>query len=105
MRKMHRPLTTAAAVLLLGLACLLLPADRVNGQTGSSPTSEELDIFRNLSPEQQQSVLGAFGAGGAGGLGSLSSGTNRSSLTNRQNEAQQRSPQNGARRQNEEETG
>lgn len=104
MRKMHRPLT-AAAVLLLGLACLLLPADRVRGQTGSSPSSDELDIFRNLSPDQQQAVLGAFGTGGAGGLGSLSTGTNRSSATNRQNEAEQRNQQNGVRRQNEEETG
>jgi polysaccharide biosynthesis/export protein len=64
------------SVVLLGFAVLSIlsvlgSADRVYGQTQSvTPTPEQIDMFRNLSPDQQQAILQSLGGGG--GLGALS---------------------------------
>ena len=53
------------AALLLGVLSISMLGD-LEAQT--SPTSDQLDMLRNLTPEQQQAVLQQLG-GGTGGLG------------------------------------
>jgi polysaccharide biosynthesis/export protein len=62
-------LSAAAAVLVLVLAGILCPLPRAFGQ-GTTPTAEQLDIFKNLSQDQQQAILQQLGNGGGGALGS-----------------------------------
>ena len=65
---------------LIGLACfcfsvisILGGADWVYGQASVSPSADQIEMFRNLSPDQQQAILQSLGGagGGLGGLGAL----------------------------------
>ncbi|HEY4771588.1 MAG TPA: SLBB domain-containing protein, partial [Steroidobacteraceae bacterium] len=63
-------------MLLAGLAAATVavitpPTVRAQAQ---APTDQELEIFRNLSPEQQQQAMEALGGGRNGGGGSLGGG-------------------------------
>lgn len=64
-------LSAVAIVLVVLIAGALFPLPRAFGQS-SSPTAEQLDIFKNLSPEQQQAILQQLGtsSGGISGSGS-----------------------------------
>src|SRR5579864_8130553 len=67
MRLMRRPLA-AALILLFGVFSLVPPGGRAQGQS-ISPNAEQLDIFKTLTPEQQDAVLRALGGSGSGALG------------------------------------
>src|SRR5690348_1070579 len=63
---------------LAGLACFCLSVisilggtDWVYGQASVSPSADQIEMFRNLSPDQQQAILQSLGGAG-GGLGGLS---------------------------------
>lgn len=66
---MRRPFT-----LLTGLALAMTGLASCNEALAQSvtPTADQLEMFRNLPPEQQQAILQQL-AGGQGGLGSLGS--------------------------------
>ncbi|MGH8211556.1 MAG: SLBB domain-containing protein, partial [Steroidobacteraceae bacterium] len=74
MRVLRRPLVLLAG-LLFSMISVLGPSDRVYGQT-VTPSADQIEMFKNLSPDQQQAILqslgGAGGVGGLGGLGGLS---------------------------------
>lgn len=87
MRVTKRPLLVLFS-LLFGSAALLLPCDPLLGQsTGTSPT-DMLNVFQNLTPEQQDAILRQLGGGMSGRSGSGSSSAN-----DRQGQSRQ---QNGA---------
>jgi len=71
MRMMHRPLASAA-VLLFGALFAFCPVKRVEGQTTTTPTADQLAIFQSLTPEQQDAILKQLGT--AGGTGTLGTG-------------------------------
>jgi protein involved in polysaccharide export with SLBB domain len=84
MRVLRRRLVLLACF-FLSVASFLAPSDRVYGQSSITPTADQIDMFRNLSPDQQQAVLQSLGGGGgASGLGGLS-GQGGLSGTDRQN--------------------
>jgi len=63
---------------LVGLACfcfsmiaILGGTDWVYGQASVSPSADQIEMFRNLSPDQQQAIMQSLGGSG-GGLGGLS---------------------------------
>src|ERR1700756_5168542 len=61
------------AGLLAAVCCVSFPGGRAEGQT--SPTSEQLQTFQGLTPEQQQAIRNALGtAGGAQSYGSYGAG-------------------------------
>src|SRR5437588_178474 len=53
-------LTLIGSVFLLSGSCLL-------SAQAQTPSSDQLDMFRNLSPDQQRTVLDALGRGGSSG--------------------------------------
>src|ERR1700730_4605611 len=61
-------------ILLTGLALAMTALASCNEALAQSvtPTADQLEMFRNLPPEQQQAILQQL-AGGQGGLGSLGS--------------------------------
>src|SRR4051794_10904410 len=65
----NQRLSALAAVLLLSFAALMYWSPPAFGQ-GAVPTAEQLDIFKNLSPDQQQAILQQLGTNGSGTLGS-----------------------------------
>lgn len=69
------------AFAFLSIVTYLGSADRVYGQASSvTPTADQIEMFRNLSPDQQQAILQSLGgAGGLGGLGGLSGLTGQGS--------------------------
>src|SRR5579862_563256 len=73
MSRMQRWVTLLAPfVLVVGL---LAPGRWVSAQT-QTPTPDQIELFKNLSPDQQDAVLRTLtGGGGAGGLGGLGGGT------------------------------
>src|ERR1700722_5144963 len=98
MRVLRRRLVLLAG-LFLSMASLLGSADRVYGQS-ATPSADQIEAFKNLTPDQQQAILQSLGGagGGLGGLGGLSglgsssgnrqgqtgqSGANQDSLFNR----------------------
>ena len=63
---------------LVGLACFFLSmtvflasSDQVYGQS-ATPSADQIQMFQNLTPDQQQAILQSLG--GSGGLGGASSG-------------------------------
>ena len=66
MRSMRRRLASILLV-LCGVLSLGIPARWVQGQS-VNPTSEQLDIFKTLSPDQQDALMRAMGGSGGGGL-------------------------------------
>src|ERR1700675_3097031 len=71
MRVLRRRLVLLAC-LFLSMASLLGSADRVYGQS-ATPSADQIEMFKNLSPDQQQAILQSLGgSGGLGGLGGLS---------------------------------
>ena len=76
MRVLRRRLILLASV-FLSIASFLGSSDRVFGQTGGfTPSADQIQMFQNLSPDQQQQILQSLGGGsssnGGGGLGALS---------------------------------
>ena len=87
MRVIQRRLV-AVALLLFGAIAVWSPAGRVYGQT-TVPSAEQIDVFKSLTPEQQDAILRQMGGAG-GSLGSAGTG---SSTGERQGQAGQRSGQ------------
>src|ERR1700730_3544058 len=84
MRVLRRPSVLLAGLLFLAAAFWGL-TDRVYGQA-VTPSADQIDMFRNLSPDQQDAILkqlgGGGGAGGLSGLGSSSSSADRQGQAN-----------------------
>ena len=85
MRVLRRRLVLLAC-LFLSMMSFLGSSDRVYGQT-ATPSADQIEAFKNLTPEQQQAILqslgGASGAlGGLGGLTGLGSSSSSSSTGN-----------------------
>jgi polysaccharide biosynthesis/export protein len=78
------------ACIFLSVISLLGSSDRVYGQSSGGPTSDQIQMFQNLTPDQQQAILQSLGGsgglgslgglGGQSGLGSSSSGQSRSGV-------------------------
>src|SRR5581483_502231 len=65
---LRRRLVLLASV-FLSVISLLASSDRVFGQTGGfTPSADQIEMFKNLSPDQQQSIMQSLG-GSSGGLG------------------------------------
>jgi polysaccharide biosynthesis/export protein len=71
MRSVRR-LPGLPALLVCAAISLFSPLQPTHGQT-ATPTPEQIDIFRNLTPDQQQAILNQLG--GAGGAGDLLGGS------------------------------
>jgi polysaccharide export outer membrane protein len=72
MRLMRRPFVLLAALALVA-GVLLAPLQPAHAQSDSS-SSDLMDIFQNLSPEQQDTILKQLGGGGGAGLSGLLGG-------------------------------
>lgn len=48
--------------------CLLCCGTLVPPALGQTPSAEQMEIYRNLTPEQQQAILESMGTAGAGGM-------------------------------------
>jgi len=60
------------ASIFLSITSFLGSSDRVWGQTGGfSPSADQIEMFKNLTPEQQQAIVESLGGGSTGGSGSL----------------------------------
>ncbi len=72
MRVLRRRLTGLACFWLSVLG-VLASAEWVHAQSAVTPSADQIDMFRNLSPDQQQAILQSLGGGGGGvgGLGAL----------------------------------
>jgi polysaccharide export outer membrane protein len=75
MRVLRRRLVLLASI-VLSIASILGSSDRVFGQTsGFTPSADQIELFKNLTPDQQQAILqsigGASGSGASGILGAL----------------------------------
>ncbi len=85
---------------LVGLACFFLSmtvflasSDQVYGQS-ATPSADQLQMFQNLTPDQQQAILQSLG-GNAGALGGLSGqGQQGSSTSDRQGQQRQNADNN-----------
>lgn len=75
MRATQRLLSMLAACLLFA-ASLLLGGSRAVGQS-VTPTPEEMQLFQQMSPEQQQAILGQLGIGGGNSQRSDNGGLER----------------------------
>src|SRR6185437_12869889 len=93
MRRIRRSLA-AAIGLILGFLAVLTLSPPLLAQTGS----DTLDIFKNLSPDQQESIMQALGGGLGLGNGGLGGGTGGS--RDRLNRTDQENPREGNNRQN-----
>src|SRR6185437_833817 len=86
MRRIRRSLATAIG-LILGFLGVLTTSTPLLAQTGT----DTLDLFRNLTPEQQDSImnalggLGGLGNTGLGGIGGSSSSRDRPNRTDQDN--------------------
>jgi polysaccharide biosynthesis/export protein len=66
----------ALAGLIVLATVLSLATPRAGAQTAAAPSAEQLDIFRSMTPEQQQAILQQLGVGGTGGaLGGAQTGS------------------------------
>ena len=65
MREMRRPFVLLTGFLFAALFFFPL-AQRVYGQTTATPTADQIEIFRSLTPEQQDAILRQLGGGGTG---------------------------------------
>jgi polysaccharide export outer membrane protein len=88
---MQRSLVLLAAV-LLGAGSLWIPAERAFGQQVPTPSADQIEIFRNLTPDQQDAILRQMGGGGSGsggglgGLGGLGNSSGANDSSDRQNQ-------------------
>lgn len=92
MRVLRRPSVLLAGLLFLATALCGLTV-RVYGQA-VTPTPEQIDMFRNLPPDQQDAILKQLGGGGTGGLsglGSSSGGQGQANQRDNQDNIQNRS--------------
>jgi polysaccharide biosynthesis/export protein len=76
---LQRSLVTLA-VSVIGISLLWGPTRSALGQSPTTgvPTADQIEIFRNLTPEQQDAILKQLGGGGTGtgtGIGSTTMGT------------------------------
>jgi hypothetical protein len=94
MRRIRRSLA-AAIGLILGFLAVLTISTPLLAQTGS----DTLDIFKNLSPDQQDSIMQALGGLGGLGNGGLGGGTGGSSR-DRLNRTDQENQREGNNREN-----
>ena len=76
------------AGVILGFS-LIVPAPRATGQV-ATPSADQIDMFRNLTPDQQDAILRQMGGGSSsGGLGgSTGLGSSSSSLGQLQQDRQ-----------------
>jgi len=82
MRVLRRRLVLLASI-FLSITSFLGSSDRVFGQTGGfSPSADQIEMFKNLSPDQQQAIIQSLGGGSGGaGISSILSGLGGSSST------------------------
>ncbi len=66
MRALHRPLQIVAAAVLVVFAAFPLSRP-THAQTAAVPSADQIEMFRNLTPDQQDAILKQLGAGGATG--------------------------------------
>lgn len=81
-RLMQRPYVLAV-LFTIAATLLVSHSERAQGQSTGVPNAEQIQMFQNLTPEQQDAILkqlGGGGVGGLGGLGSSSSGGGRQGL-------------------------
>jgi len=75
MRVLRRRLVLLASI-FLSITSILGSSDLALGQAGGvTPSADQIEMFKNLSPDQQQSILQTLGGSsgaGASGLGGLS---------------------------------
>jgi polysaccharide export outer membrane protein len=82
------------AAFFLGAGALFAPTQRALAQT-AVPSADQIEMFRNLTPEQQDAILRQLGGGaGTGGLGttgasSASGGVDRQAQQDRQRQGMQ----------------
>ncbi len=92
---LQRSLATLAG-LILGMGSLGLVSQALaQGQTTGTPSADQIEMFRNLTPEQQDAILKSLG-GGSGtstGGGLTGSGTSNQATDRQQQEQQQPRPQ------------
>lgn len=90
MRVLRRRLVWLLCFLISMLSVLGIP-DWVYGQGAVTPSADQIEMFRNLNPDEQQAVLQSLGGTGAigalGGLGGLAGGAER--LTQQRAESQE----------------
>jgi len=86
MREMRRPFVLRTGFVLAALS-LFPPAEYVYGQT-VTPTADQMEIFRSLTPEQQDAILRQLGASGS------AAGVDRS----KKGETREPTPDQGAQR-------
>ena len=73
MRVLRRRLVLLASI-FLSITSFLGSSDRVFGQTGGfSPSADQIEMFKNLTPDQQQSILQSLSGGGSSGGSGISS--------------------------------
>ena len=72
MRVLRRPFLLLA-VCAFTVVSFLGSVDWVYGQASGTPSADQIEAFRNMSPDEQQAILQAVGGGGGlGALGGLS---------------------------------
>ena len=93
MRSLRRRLVQLACF-CLSMTVFLASSDQVYGQS-ATPSADQLQMFQNLTPDQQQAILQSLG-GNAGALGGLTGqGQQGQSATDRQGQSRQ-NPDNNA---------
>jgi polysaccharide biosynthesis/export protein len=81
MRALRRRLVLLASI-FLSITAFLGSSDRVFGQTGGfTPSADQIEMFKNLTPDQQQSILQSLTGSSGGGSGILSSLTGSTGST------------------------
>jgi len=105
MRLMQRFWTVPAAVLIAAIS-LWTPCQKALGQ-GGVPSADQIEIFRSLSPDQQDAILKQLGSGASGGgaLGGLSSGGGERQQGDRERPRNQQDLNDQARIQNRSDSG
>jgi protein involved in polysaccharide export with SLBB domain len=91
--RMIQRLLAASAALLLAVLCVLTPNAPLYGQV--NPTPEQLDIFKSLTPEQQDAILNQLGGvlGGGASAGTLGGGTSTGAGRQTQQDQQRNAPE------------
>ena len=72
MHVLRRRLILLASI-FLSIISVLGSSDPVMGQStgGFTPSADQIEMFKNLTPEQQQAIVESLGGGASGGSGSL----------------------------------
>lgn len=74
---------SAVAVALIFAVLFLAPLQRASGQSTGAPSADQIDMFKSLTPEQQDAIIQRLGSNGGdiSGLGSTSSDSDTGDTT------------------------